>query len=243
MRKDYNNNSLNPNGFVQVFCCAFIAIVALMLIFAMSAFGGLKKSSSGGGNTNCSASTLPPGSTETLQDGSKTLKIPTTCGKVGSEKYLGNAMTFGSTCNDEEEKWYITMRWPYVDWAFSGDSKANADTSTSSSYAAKKVLVLNPKSGKKIVTAICEAGPAPWTASSWFYDLPSSIRKDIKLIYQEAIDNPPSFWAGYLQFDPSEADGRVSGLPPVPMQALGAQQDDVLNYGFADQSLPLGEQP
>ncbi len=41
MLKAYNNK-LNSSGFVQVFCCAFIAIVVLMLIFAASAFGGLR---------------------------------------------------------------------------------------------------------------------------------------------------------------------------------------------------------
>lgn len=204
--------------------------MAVMIIFcgsltlAFLGFGGESsafdsKSDAGGKLTATIEGTV----TELTVKG-KTIKIPATKGKSAQEEYL-KGMTFSSQCNATEEKWYITMRWPYVKWAWNGRSAYvdAATTRTKPLYATKRVIVYNPKSKKSVVTAICESGPAPWAGSG------------------RSSDNPPDYWTGYHQFDPPEAVGRVAGLAPAAFDAIDANQNIQLEYGFAeDQTLPLG---
>ena len=92
----------------------------------------------------------------------------------------------------EDERYYVCMRWNYTD-LHSQPVLASKDW-----YYRKRVLVINPANGRKVIASIVEYGPAPWT-------------------------------------------GRVSGLSPEAMLALGAVTDNNLIYYWAlDQSFPPG---
>jgi hypothetical protein len=111
----------------------------------------------------------------------------------------------------EDERYYINMRWSYVNWFESPDGSCSSapdghpDTCTSNYNSSsknwhyrKKVIVTNPANGKRVVASVLEAGPAIWT-------------------------------------------GRVSGLSPEAMLAISASTNNNLNYYWAaDQSIPLG---
>jgi len=73
------------------------------------------------------------------------------------------------------EKYYITMRWNYTDWYEGADGSCNSSTdgrldtcirnssgTLKSWHLGKKVIVSNPRNGRKIVTAVGESGPAIW---------------------------------------------------------------------------------
>jgi hypothetical protein len=69
------------------------------------------------------------------------------------------------------EEWYIAMRWNYCTWAETAapDSFGQPSTTCTSTdstaktwHKYKKVIVTNPKNGRKIVAAVGEAGPAIW---------------------------------------------------------------------------------
>jgi len=92
----------------------------------------------------------------------------------------------------DDERYYICMRWNYT------DLHGQPVLASKDWYYRKRVLVINPANGRKVVASIVEYGPAPWT-------------------------------------------GRVSGLSPEAMLALGAETDNNLIYYWAlDQSLPPG---
>ena len=92
----------------------------------------------------------------------------------------------------EDERYYVNMRWNYT------TLNGQVILAPKDWYYKKRVLVINPANGKRVIASIVEYGPAPWT-------------------------------------------GRVSGLSPEAMLALGAQTDDNLTYYWAlDQSLPRG---
>ncbi len=223
----------------------FAASVVIIFCFALTVgfMGGGSDSAAADDDAGSGKLTSSiEGTVTEMKNKGKTIKIPATKGKTAGEEYLPG-MTFSKQCNSEEEKWYITMRWPYVKWRFNGTSALvdSATTNTKSAYAKVRVVVYNPKTKKSIITAICESGPAPWTGSSWFERLPSSTRKSLSKIFAAATNNPPSFWKGARQFDPPEADGRVSGLAPKALKTIGASANTVLEYGFAeDQNRPLG---
>lgn len=75
------------------------------------------------------------------------------------------------------EQYYIAMRWNYCTWSESGQPdptnlsmpktvSSNCDTSSKSWHLGKKVIVSNSKTGKKIVVAVGDAGPAIWVTNS-----------------------------------------------------------------------------
>jgi len=215
---------------LSIACLIQACLMAFAVLFVINLFNPSDKASatetdSGG---EAVAGVTVPNTVTTLGTGKEKITIPSTKGKTGVEEYL-SGMTFSRQCNSTEEKWYITMRWPYVAWAWNGRAKivSSATTATKPEYATKRIIVYNPKTKKSVVTAICEAGPAPWTGSG------------------RGSDNPPSYWTGYHQFDPDEYAtkyvGRVSGLAPAAFRAIDAKEDDVLEYGFAeDQNIALG---
>lgn len=203
---------------------------AFVMIFVITINnGGLKPD-------EANASTVGLAGTVTeLQVNGKTIKLPSTKGKVGGEERVtalnakGQHITFEKYCDAQEKIWYITMRWPYVEWAWNGTARSS--DSTSSLFARQKILVYNPTTKKSVVVAICEAGPAPWTGSTW--------------AAQHGNKSAPfaPYWTSYSRFDPPEADGRVAGLPPEPMSAIGAHTNDILEYGFLPtekQNTPVG---
>jgi hypothetical protein len=74
------------------------------------------------------------------------------------------------------ERWYITMRWTYAEWyedASTPDSFGypttrwrNINTSLKNWHLGKKVIVSNPKNGRKIVVGVGESGPAIWVTNA-----------------------------------------------------------------------------
>lgn len=122
----------------------------------------------------------------------------------------------------EIEKYYITMRWNYCTWyedpndldSFGRPSTKTRDCNNTAKnwHKGKKVIVSNPRTGRKIVTAIGESGPAIWITRE---------RGVVSGLSPEATD----YIVGDRYFN-----GRGNGTG-----------GDNLIYGFSvDQSLPLG---
>lgn len=100
-------------------------------------------------------------------------KMPTMSGKIGHEEHaskkscftsgqthftgplskplgaVSNCMAFGGPMTQAQERWYFNMRWDT-----GGDYPEN--------YKHKKVIITNPKNGKRIVVSIEEYGPADY---------------------------------------------------------------------------------
>lgn len=141
----------------------------------------------------------------------------------------------GVTQNDAT--FYMNMRLRYVLWAWDGSSTLKGAPEKASWYteAVRKVLITNPKNGKSVVAALLETGPAPWGGTK----LGSASRK-----------NPPPYWQGYIDGTPAGYDGRVGGVAPATMEALGGSAQVqwmhggdsgvALQFSWADQSLPSG---
>lgn len=139
---------------------------------------------------------------------------------------------FPAGVTENDVKFYMDMRWRYVLWAWDGTTKSAGAAESGSWYkeAVRKVLVTNPATGKSIVAAIIEAGPAPWTGT------PENNKA-----------SPPSYWQGYVDGTPAEYNGFVAGLSPSTYEALGGPaiqwtrgKGVALNYSWADQSLVSG---
>jgi hypothetical protein len=74
------------------------------------------------------------------------------------------------------EKYYINMRWNYCTWyedagtldqyGYPTTRSSNVDMSLKNWHMGKKVIVSNPKTGKKIVVAVGDSGPAIWVTNS-----------------------------------------------------------------------------
>lgn len=223
----------------QLTCCASILFLAIFVgLFVISLFNpssGLDDANADTGSST--AGVTVPNTVTKLKVGAKTIQIAATEGKVGGEETVealakkGQHITFNGACNAVEKQYYINMRWPYVKWAWDGHTAYinTATTNTKGSYAKKRIIVYNPKTKKSVVTAICESGPAPWAGSTWADQHGNHSSPDAP------------YWTGFFQFDPPGADGRVAGLAPAAMRAIGAHTNDVLKYGFAeDQGLTPG---
>jgi len=180
---------------------------------------------------------------ETATDGGEVLdghRLPATKGGTGYEDPVGPdgrltagdvgaTLTFPSHVSHgkEYQDYYITMRWEYVKWSWDGTASA-LDSGKYSWYSSKprKVLVTNPRTKKSIITVIAEAGPAPWTGARGGQS-------------ENGYSSPQ-------RYTPSNYTGRVSGLPPVAIDALEAKQTengegDKLLYAWApDQNATPG---
>jgi len=102
--------------------------------------------------------------------------VPNTGETIGSQIRNGVAGTgaFGKL-DASIEKYYITMRWNYTDWYEDNDGSCNSSTdgkldtcvrslsnTLKSWHLGKKVIVSNPRNGRKLVAAVGESGPAIW---------------------------------------------------------------------------------
>jgi murein DD-endopeptidase MepM/ murein hydrolase activator NlpD len=158
---------------------------------------------SGGGTEQLEGHRLPAyrggaGIEETInEDG----QVPSTGGRV-------TFYDFASLGQDYRD-FYIAMRWRYATWAWNGTSRAGSEDVGWYAKNPRKVLVTNPATGKSIIAAILESGPAPWTGTPAGYD---------------GIDEPPSYWQGYVEGTPEGYNGRVAGFPPRAVEALGMEQ-------------------
>lgn len=100
------------------------------------------------------------------------------------------------------------MRWRYAAWKWDGSSSVGRGVEDVDWYGAKPrlVLVTNPGSGKSIIAAILESGPAPYAGSL------------------EGEFNTPAYWQDYQVGTPEGYTGRVAGLTETGINALGAEQ-------------------
>lgn len=121
------------------------------------------------------------------------------------------------------QDYYINMRWNYVSWNWNGTS-SNFDQ-TQYKWMVQQprlVLVTNPRTGQSIIADALETGPAPWTGVD---TAPNNI--------------PKQGWVNPQKGTPSGYTGRVSGLAPKAITALGAKMGmtdgsgDVLTYSWA----------
>jgi len=121
----------------------------------------------------------------------------------------------------EIEKYYITMRWNYCTWFEDPndlDSYGRPSTKTTACnetakawHKGKKVIISNARTGRKMVVAIGESGPAIWITRE---------RGVVSGLSPEATD----YIVGARYYN-----------------GQGGQPGDSLTYGFSvDQSLPLG---
>lgn len=126
-------------------------------------------------------------------------QVPSTGGSVAFSQYASKGQAY--------RDYYITMRWRYAKWAWSGATQSGPeDVGWYSQAEPRKVLVTNPATGKSIIAAVLEAGPAPWTGTP----------------QGEATPHP--YWDGYVDGTPEGYNGRVAGFPPVAVEALGMEQ-------------------
>jgi hypothetical protein len=64
---------------------------------------------------------------------------------------------WGKAAPVEDERYYVNMRWNYT------DMNGQPILAPKDWYYKKRVLVINPANGKRLVASIIEYGPAPWT--------------------------------------------------------------------------------
>jgi hypothetical protein len=240
-------------------------------------------------------------------------RIPSTVGKVAKEQHLwladnqssedhynmtgaantsairnGMAGGFGAfgpltSADILEEKYYITMRWNYVNWyearsnLASGISNGNTELvlnnttdfpSTGYVMIGNEVMTYSGKSGNTLtgltrgydgtVTSSYNAGArvvyvykygSAWKA----YPFKSYLNDDANATWvaknwhkkkKVLVTNPNTgkqLVASVLESGPAIWTGRVAGLSPEAMEALGANTNDTLEYGWVvDQNRSVG---
>lgn len=157
------------------------------------------------------------------------LKMPATEGKLGSEEHMsskfdktkcfipGNSHYEGPDSNPltytldgpdgscgsypprttDQERWYFNMRWP------------------SGKFAHKKVIVTNPKNGKRVVVSIEEYGPAEWVTrrNGINCGAPPEVRNYLET---GSAYTPPSDKTGFVIF----GFAKDQNIPLGPLQPL-----------------------
>lgn len=161
--------------------------------------------------------------------------LPAAHGKTGREEAVnpeGQVATTGAKVTFSRHAalgaayrdYYITMRWNWAAWDFSGHAR-DIDQAQYQWMAAKPrlVLVTNPRTGKSIIAAAIEAGPGAWVGVTTGGDRNGEAHG----------------WPGYVRGTPAGYTGIVSGFPPTALAALGAQtgyvgeNGDDLTYQWA----------
>jgi hypothetical protein len=140
-----------------------------------------------------------------------------------------------SSCNMPiaDERYYINMRWSYVTW-YQGTLGVADQMLCGSSYESYSKAYYNS-----------------YKNSSGQYCVPKTLTKNYNSVTQlwhkqkrVVVTNPANgkkIVASVLESGPAIWVGRVAGLSPEAMYALGASSNNYLNYYWAaDQSMPLG---
>jgi len=172
-------------------------------------------------------------------------ELPATSGRTGYEEAIkpdgtlisGPSVAFQALAVKVDQTYrdyYITMRWNYTSWNWDG-SFVGMDTPQNDWFNAEPriVLVTNERTKKSIYAAALDSGPAPWAG------------------VDNGTNNVPKLeWSNPQKGTPSGYTGRVSGLPPMAYDALGAIQGmytgegDILTYQWApDQTVIPGPAP
>lgn len=187
---------------------------------------GSTGSSGGGGGGSGGGGSAPSALTSDTLNGHK---LPATTGGTGLESFFPS-YALGTPANQNEDNYYITMRWRYAKWNWDGTSvPGSEDVGFYNKHP--KVLVTNPRNHKSIIAIALESGPAPWTG-----------------VDTSPNNNPKDGWTNPQDGTPPTYKGRVSGFPPPGFHALGAIQTtnngatgDKLEYAWApDQSAKPG---
>lgn len=146
-----------------------------------------------------------------------------TAGDVGGKITFPDHVSGGQ----EYQDYYIAMRLPYAKWSWNGKaSEINNEEKAWYQKKPRKVVVTNKRTNKSIIAVIAEAGPAPWAGAKGGKS-------------ENGYSNPQ-------RYTPQNYTGRVSGLPPKAIEAIGAKQTesglgDTLTYSWApDQEAPPG---
>lgn len=175
-------------------------------------------------------------SNDTLEDH----RLPAVKGGTGQEDPVGSnglltegdvgaKITFPKHVShgQEYQDYYLTMRLPYVKWSWSGKaSEVKNDELKWYKDKPRKVVVTNPRTNKSIITVLAETGPAPWTGVKG--------------------SKNSNGYSSPQRYTPENYTGRVSGLPPKAMKAIGAKmivsgKGDTLYYAWApDQNAKPG---
>ena len=162
------------------------------------------------------------GSTVTTSDTLNGHKLPATVGGTGQESFFPS-YALGSPANQNEDNFYITMRWRYAKWNWDGTSVPGPED-IGFYQKHPKVLVTNPRNHKSIIAIALEAGPAPWTG-----------------VDSGPNNTPKEGWTNPQDGTPPQYKGRVSGFPPPGIQALGAIQE--MNDGATGDKLEFAWAP
>lgn len=180
----------------------------------------------GTGPSGAGASTGPSGaaagSTVTTSDTLNGHKLPATVGGTGQESFFPS-YALGSPANQNEDNFYITMRWRYAKWNWDGTSVPGPED-IGFYQKHPKVLVTNPRNHKSIIAIALESGPAPWTG-----------------VDSGPNNTPKEGWTNPQDGTPPQYKGRVSGFPPPGIQALGAIQE--MNDGATGDKLEFAWAP
>lgn len=92
---------------------------------------------------------------------------------INTQNGVAGTGAFGKI-NKDNEKWYITMRWGYCEWYedfvnrdgdYPSTTTRNCNMSLKNWHLGKKVIVSNPSTGRKVVVAVGESGPAIWVTN------------------------------------------------------------------------------
>lgn len=163
--------------------------------------------------------------------GSDTLQGHTLPASKGGSGYEQNFERYGLgvPANQNEDDYYITMRWRFRNWNWDGTSVEGPE---SSDFYLKhpKILVTNPRTKKSIIAVALESGPAPWTG-----------------VDGNSNNTPKQGWTNPQDGTPPEYKGRVSGFPPKAYQYLEYRQrtydgegDDLIYSWAPDQNARPG---
>jgi hypothetical protein len=156
---------------VKIGCLLGMLLLIICLIFFAISIGGAEKKTDESNDAYIGVSCS--GIDDTTQE-LGVVKMPYPSGKIGHEEHAAkskcflsghkhfsafmtvgsvtNCMAFGGNFKTDQERYYFNMRWEY-----SGSTKEQ--------YRHKKVIITNPKNGKRIVTSIEEYGPAAYLKS------------------------------------------------------------------------------
>ena len=160
----------------------------------------------------------------------------------------GNLSFASSKFSTQDLKWYVTSRWPYASWAWSGKSISHKGGPPSGQYAGKKIVIYDTNTKLTAVGIIAESGPAPHTGTDH-----SIVKGEWKEDSAKGAQQEQLWGDQYRSVDPSGYDGNVVGGPKYEGSntngsisdgigaALKAKVGDEMIYGFAkDQTIPLG---
>ncbi|MEO7617905.1 MAG: M23 family metallopeptidase [Candidatus Saccharibacteria bacterium] len=220
-------------------------LIILLILIPQSAFGIVSKdfhavqfdtafydeTDGGSGSIGCTTNGGPTLDGHTLPAAHGGVGVEEAINEAGQVASTGGKVTFSGNAalGQNYRDYYITMRWRYVLWNWNGTS-AKGPEDVAFYSKAPRVLVTNPRTGKSIITVIMEAGPAPWTG-----------------VDRSSNNDPKQGWVNPQDGTPSTYKGRVAGLPPTAIQALGAQMrladgsGDELVYSWApDQAAQPG---